>query len=156
TTTGDNIATTEVAVQAPSAGPPSAGPPGEDRSGVIDKSISIATKGSTEIAPTAPACPGGTPICQSNCVISRDSRGCESCSCPPPETVLSPINVCGHPRDPGPCRGTFARWYKCLIVNQMLNLVIFRYFDQKTKTCDSFTYGGCQGNGNNFGTKAEC
>ncbi|ULT92782.1 hypothetical protein L3Y34_010106 [Caenorhabditis briggsae] len=50
------------------------------------------------------------------------------------------VNRCLHPQDPGNCRGQFVRWF----------------FDDKTKTCDVFTYTGCQGNGNNFASKEEC
>ncbi|EYC07963.1 hypothetical protein Y032_0068g222 [Ancylostoma ceylanicum] len=40
----------------------------------------------------------------------------------------------------GPCKGRERRFY----------------FDRKTGKCESFTFGGCGGNGNNFMTKAEC
>lgn len=30
------------------------------------------------------------------------------------------------------------------------------YYDSATKACQPFTYGGCGGNGNNFGTKESC
>jgi hypothetical protein len=30
------------------------------------------------------------------------------------------------------------------------------YYNSVTKNCESFDYGGCQGNGNNFHTKAKC
>uniref|UniRef100_A0AC34QJB7 BPTI/Kunitz inhibitor domain-containing protein n=1 Tax=Panagrolaimus sp. JU765 TaxID=591449 RepID=A0AC34QJB7_9BILA len=30
------------------------------------------------------------------------------------------------------------------------------YFDSESKTCKSFGFGGCGGNGNNFNTKEEC
>lgn len=40
----------------------------------------------------------------------------------------------------GPCRGTIPRWT----------------FDPTTQTCKTFLYGGCQGNGNNFASSAEC
>lgn len=30
------------------------------------------------------------------------------------------------------------------------------YFDQETKTCKTFIYGGCYGNGNNFDTEEHC
>ncbi|EFP00691.1 CRE-MLT-11 protein [Caenorhabditis remanei] len=50
------------------------------------------------------------------------------------------VNRCLHPQDAGNCRGQFVRWF----------------FDDKTKSCDVFTYTGCQGNGNNFASKEEC
>ena len=30
------------------------------------------------------------------------------------------------------------------------------YFNKKTSKCEQFTYGGCGGNANNFGTMADC
>ncbi|XP_065281484.1 papilin-like [Dermacentor albipictus] len=48
--------------------------------------------------------------------------------------------VCNEPKQPGPCAGYFPRFY----------------FDNETKTCQPFVYGGCQANGNNFYTLEEC
>nr|XP_037274678.1 papilin-like isoform X1 [Rhipicephalus microplus] len=48
--------------------------------------------------------------------------------------------VCNKTKFPGPCRGYFPRYY----------------FDNVTKTCEKFIYGGCQSNGNNFVTIEEC
>ncbi|KAJ7379644.1 hypothetical protein OS493_014040 [Desmophyllum pertusum] len=49
-------------------------------------------------------------------------------------------SVCLLPVKPGPCRGSFPRYY----------------FDKVSGQCKKFTYGGCQGNGNNFLTLKEC
>lgn len=38
------------------------------------------------------------------------------------------------------CRAAFTRWY----------------FDTEKNSCDIFTYGGCQGNKNNYLSKEEC
>ncbi|KAH7941211.1 hypothetical protein HPB49_011097 [Dermacentor silvarum] len=48
--------------------------------------------------------------------------------------------VCNETKRPGPCAGYFPRYY----------------FNNVTKTCERFIYGGCQGNGNNFHTLEEC
>jgi hypothetical protein len=50
------------------------------------------------------------------------------------------VNVCSLPKKPGPCKGSFPRYY----------------FDIKSGECKKFIYGGCQGNGNNFVSKSEC
>ncbi|KAL1446261.1 hypothetical protein MTO96_044635, partial [Rhipicephalus appendiculatus] len=48
--------------------------------------------------------------------------------------------VCNETKYPGPCAGYFPRYY----------------FNNVTKTCEQFIYGGCQANGNNFQTLGEC
>lgn len=48
--------------------------------------------------------------------------------------------VCLLPRDPGPCEALIPRWY----------------YNSRVGKCLRFTYGGCQGNGNNFKTKRRC
>jgi len=40
----------------------------------------------------------------------------------------------------GPCRATILRWY----------------YDQESKRCEEFTYGGCAGNDNNFVSHHKC
>ncbi|KAI0984836.1 hypothetical protein GJ496_004614 [Pomphorhynchus laevis] len=47
---------------------------------------------------------------------------------------------CMQPKDPGPCKASMRRYY----------------FDQESNKCMPFTYGGCQGNDNNFNTRSEC
>ncbi|CAC5397521.1 unnamed protein product [Mytilus coruscus] len=47
---------------------------------------------------------------------------------------------CRLPKQPGPCKGSFPRYY----------------FNLKTNKCDKFIYGGCQGNANNFKLLTEC
>lgn len=44
------------------------------------------------------------------------------------------------PFEVGMCKAAFPRWS----------------FNQETSMCEEFTYGGCNGNKNNFETKEEC
>ncbi|CAM5093713.1 unnamed protein product [Eretmochelys imbricata] len=48
--------------------------------------------------------------------------------------------VCLLPPKEGPCRALIPRWY----------------YDRYTQTCQEFTYGGCQGNANNFRSLESC
>ncbi|GFV04948.1 kunitz-type protease inhibitor 1 [Trichonephila clavipes] len=54
-------------------------------------------------------------------------------------TPVSP-DYCYQPKDLGSCRGSIHRYY----------------FDPKEKICKIFTYGGCNGNKNNFMSLPEC
>ncbi|XP_052069027.1 WAP four-disulfide core domain protein 6A-like, partial [Mytilus californianus] len=48
--------------------------------------------------------------------------------------------VCILPKDLGPCRGIYVRYY----------------YDLNSGKCLEFAYGGCRGNGNRFNTQEEC
>ena len=43
-------------------------------------------------------------------------------------------------KEVGNCRGNIPRWY----------------YDARSGRCYEFSYGGCQGNGNNFGDESSC
>ncbi|PIO23422.1 hypothetical protein AB205_0155910, partial [Aquarana catesbeiana] len=47
---------------------------------------------------------------------------------------------CDLSPDPGPCKASIEHYY----------------YNQKTGDCETFIYGGCGGNGNNFATKEKC
>lgn len=49
-------------------------------------------------------------------------------------------DACEQPKEEGPCRGSYPRWY----------------YDKDTSTCYPFTYGGCKGNNNNFLSESAC
>uniref|UniRef100_A0A3Q1G8C7 BPTI/Kunitz inhibitor domain-containing protein n=1 Tax=Acanthochromis polyacanthus TaxID=80966 RepID=A0A3Q1G8C7_9TELE len=50
------------------------------------------------------------------------------------------ISQCTEPPRTGPCRASHTRWY----------------YNPLYKTCYTFTYGGCDGNGNNFEESQKC
>ncbi|XP_077350046.1 kunitz-type serine protease inhibitor A-like [Lithobates pipiens] len=56
------------------------------------------------------------------------------------ELMCKPAVRCSATPTAGPCEAYMPRYY----------------YDQKTKTCKEFIYGGCLGNGNNFLNKGEC
>ncbi|XP_077688597.1 chelonianin [Eretmochelys imbricata] len=49
-------------------------------------------------------------------------------------------DICRLPPEQGPCKGRIPRYF----------------YNPASRTCESFIYGGCKGNKNNFKTKAEC
>ncbi len=72
--------------------------------------------------------------CEGNANNFRTREACEqACDVAPPD-------ACGLAPDPGPCDAYIPRWY----------------FDSNTGACQSFVYGGCGGNGNNFTTREQC
>ncbi|XP_072492830.1 PI-actitoxin-Axm2b-like isoform X2 [Notamacropus eugenii] len=48
--------------------------------------------------------------------------------------------ICKAEEDQGFCRGYFLRWF----------------FNTTSRNCETFIYGGCGGNSNNFHSKLQC
>jgi hypothetical protein len=67
-----------------------------------------------------------------------NSRGCPSCVCI--DTDAEQKSVCSLPKDVGPCKAVNKRYH----------------YDNETKTCKPFIYGGCGGNLNKFLTQELC
>jgi len=49
-------------------------------------------------------------------------------------------NVCEQPKIVSHCEAYFPKWF----------------FNEETNSCAEFIYGGCDGNGNNFGSEEKC
>ncbi len=64
----------------------------------------------------------------------------ENGECEPTCHRVPPPDVCGLAPETGPCLAAFQRWY----------------FDRSTNSCQSFTWGGCGGNDNNFESAELC
>lgn len=59
---------------------------------------------------------------------------------PNEQIIESPAERCLLPIRKGVCRALIPRWS----------------YDPETKKCIEFKFGGCDGNGNNFGTEKQC
>lgn len=59
---------------------------------------------------------------------------------PNEQIIESPAERCLLPIRKGVCRALIPRWS----------------YDTETKKCIEFKFGGCDGNGNNFGTEKQC
>ncbi|XP_035221983.1 zonadhesin-like, partial [Stegodyphus dumicola] len=74
-------------------------------------------------------------FCDKGYLKTKDGRYVKPENCP-----LRILSACQQRRQSGPCRHIFHRFY----------------FNNKTRKCELFIYGGCHGNKNNFRTRKLC
>lgn len=65
---------------------------------------------------------------------------CNIAAHPSYQECLNMTEICNQPPEPGPCEAYIPSYY----------------YDPVSMSCKRFIYGGCEGNHNNFKTKAEC
>ncbi|NXX19184.1 AMBP protein, partial [Podargus strigoides] len=77
-----------------------------------------------------------------NCLVRRAVLPTEegSAAGPLPPYVGNKEDSCRLSRDPGPCSGMLSRFF----------------YNASSMACETFLYGGCLGNGNNFYSEKEC
>jgi len=96
--------------------------------------------------------PGKAVLCapKERCFVDKKPDGTFSTRCSTPLTKRGDVkhsqetsrskDACMEPMIVGFCRALIPRFY----------------YDSITESCEHFSYGGCDGNGNNFRTKQEC
>lgn len=77
-----------------------------------------------------------------NCYVegTPDVRTSSAVVSSPMSTPRPGVEMCTQAPDPGPCDAAITRWY----------------FNPNTVQCEEFTYGGCEGNVNNFQSLDTC
>ena len=57
------------------------------------------------------------------------------------ETAVTPkTQTCSEKSERGPCSSSYTRFY----------------YDESTQKCNTFSFSGCGGNGNNYETESDC
>jgi hypothetical protein len=98
------------------------------------------------------SCPRST--CRKHCEhgFKKDANGCNICECEQGQAADRRLevdvavadarqdNICTLPIVVGPCRASLTRWH----------------YDTATRRCNTFQYGGCRGNANNFRSEERC
>ncbi|GFV25247.1 tissue factor pathway inhibitor [Trichonephila clavipes] len=87
-------------------------------------------------------------LCIRGCFCKKGLYQNDDGSCVPPEqcpnaptpTTLPSEPICEQKKQVGPCKAAIPRYY----------------YNKKTKKCEKFIYGGCNGNSNNFRTLEDC
>eukprot|EP01083_Nonionella_stella_P171913 588376_1 len=82
--------------------------------------------------------------CSNKCGGVKSKSNNSNIDIPWPSTTVTPttteIDLCKFPPEEGPCLAGYPRFF----------------YDHATGQCESFTYGGCDGNTNNFLTMQQC
>ncbi|CAL1266709.1 unnamed protein product [Larinioides sclopetarius] len=84
-------------------------------------------------------------FCKKGMIKNKDGKCVKPSKCPssnPPSSAPAPASNpdCQQPKEVGPCRAIMPRFF----------------FNQESRQCEQFNYGGCRGNKNNFKTKEDC
>lgn len=73
-------------------------------------------------------------------IFPTDQACMKECSLKYHQLYPEGADACRLPQDKGPCLAHLMMWY----------------YNSEQKECDTFFYGGCQGNGNRFDSKKNC
>ncbi|KAL0270939.1 UNVERIFIED_CONTAM: hypothetical protein PYX00_008205 [Menopon gallinae] len=80
------------------------------------------------------------PILQRKYGIVQTTKTTATATTTTPEPTVLSSDRCMQPPDAGTCQSFVHKWY----------------FDYRSQTCDTFVYGGCEGNDNRYDSEFEC